>query len=1275
MSKNTTNRFLSFLVLLFFPLIFVGQKEMTVHLNWTGIQSQQTIKDLSINYLTFENATNLYEFGALPVYSFSMPLPGDFLTYELSISGIVADTIPEEEASTLTDIELVTEKIQYRIVQNRDDFQLFILPFQLTKNENTYLKFNDFKVLVDIVPAEVRMKKPVSSVNYSNESVLNTGTWFKLGIVKTGIHKLTYADLQEMGIDPQQLDPAELGIFGNYAGMLPEANGDSRLDDLQENTIFVSGEEDGKFDAGDYILFYAKSAVHWRYNIFTGRFDHFNNLYADTTFYFFTPNKGNNKRIGTVNSTEQTPSETIDSYYDFAAHDRDLENLVYSGKDWFGERLTLDTSERTFSFHFPGLKTDRPVYLNFEMVVRAYENTYYRVFVNDEIVIDSTRMLAINNNGSFARETKRKVTFFTDSENLDVKVKFYTSLGTSIAWIDFIELNVEKEMKFDGGQMGFRDPHTAAVGNITRFNFSEAQSNATVWDISDFHNPVSVTYVMEDDGSMHFTLPTDTIRDFIIFDDASPYTPVVFEAVNNQNLHGISQVNLVVVSPEIFLEQANRYANLHRDLDGMTVLVVPLEQIYNEFSSGSQDVSAIRDFMRMLWKKGVFGDEPGFLTLFGDGSFDYKHRVHENTNLVPTYQSENSLILTKSFVTDDYFGLLDDDEGLNSSGILDIGIGRFPVSTREQAKTAVDKLEHYLAKNAGVMRDWRNEICFVADDQDGNLHLKQASQLIDIIDTIPSWFMTNKVFADAFTKVTVPGGKRYPDVSKRIRDQVENGALIVNYTGHGGLIGWAEERLLEVPTILAWKNLDNLTLFITATCEFSRFDDPEFVSAGEYAFLNEEGGAIALLSTTRLAFAAANIVINRRIYYHLMEQNGSGDYPRLGDLVRMSKNPSSPFYLNFTLLGDPALRLAYPQYNVVTTKVNNKMSGEVADTVHAMSVVTISGEIVDRSGIKIPDFNGFLYPKVLDKPTKYTTLGNDVGSYPVDFYLTDKILYAGKISVVEGSFEFTVRIPKDIAYQYGFGKISYYALDTAQFVDAWGSYDQLFIGGLDEDAEIDDTGPEITMYLDDHKFTPGIITSSKPLLIAHLFDEQGIHTTGHSLGRDLTLVMDNDYGNTHIVNEYFSPDVNTYKSGEVEYQFSKLTKGWHSLSLKAWDLQNNSSEEIIDFYVDDDAEILLREVLNYPNPFINETNFGFIHNKSGTKLTVEIRIYDLNGRFIGALNETINTSGYQISPIVWNGRDQNGQQVKPGMYTYEISVTDILGNVSVQRQKMIKLGE
>jgi hypothetical protein len=375
------------------------------------------------------------------------------------------------------------------------------------------------------------------------------------------------------------------------------------------------------------------------------------------------------------------------------------------------------------------------------------------------------------------------------------------------------------------------------------------------------------------------------------------------------------------------------------------------------------------------------------------------------------------------------------------------------------------------------------------------------------------------------------------------------------------------------------------------------------------------------------------------------------------------------------LLGDPALKLTFPENEVVTETINSLAVNGQADTIHALSEVTVSGTIRDIEGNKLTEFNGFVYPKVYDKPSKYRTLGNDPRSIPVDFYLSDKILFDGKITVLHGEFSFSFLVPKDIAYDYGFGEINYYAVDTVSFMDAWGAYEQIFIGGMDESAEIDHTGPDIMMYLDSKKFQNGQTTTSKPLLMADLFDNFGISYTGQSLGRDLVMVLDENYSNSLIVNDYFQIDHDTYKSGSMKYQLENLENGWHTIELKAWDLQNNSSEQTIDFYVDEQAEILLAEVINYPNPFVNETSFGFIHNKNNTILNVQILIYDMNGRYIGELNETVPSEGDQITPLVWNGLNQNGSKVLPGVYTYNIIVTDSYGNQSIQRQKMIKLSE
>lgn len=1266
------NRALLHISLLLLPLLLAGQTTQKVSIDWSELLSVKSSSGTQVYYYVFNDATNLFEFGALPLYVIDKDLPPAYFDYQIEIDALSFDTLEIAQAELLTDIESLSAKPEIRIRKNEKNTRVYILPIYKS-DEGKIVRLINFKVHIDLVPDVDKPSALKSQVNYANESVLSSGTWYKLGIVKTGVHKLTYTDLENFGIDASQLDPQKLGIFGNYSGMLPEENMKNRKDDLYENAIVVFGEEDGVFNENDYILFYAQSGAEWKYNVFSGRFDHTKNLYADTSFVFLTTDRGNNKRTQTIDDLNEEPTQIVQSFYDYDAHENDLVNLMHSGKQWYGELFEGDTMEHTFTFLFPNLKTDKPVYLYFEMVARGQVNTYAEVYSNNQLVIDSTRFTKIASSSAIkASLQSRKVTFFAEQDQLDVKVKYYTDDPAAKGWLNFLVLNAERDLRFEGGQMKFCDPHVSASGNITKFEVENVTGAVTLWDISDPFNPLGINF-NQAGSQLNFIVPTDTLREFLVFDNSGFYTPVNSTKVKNQNLHGISSLNFVIISPELFIDQATRLADIHTEEDGLQTIIVKPEEIYNEFSSGSQDITAIRDFMRMLYIKGAFGDEPGYLLLFGDASFDYRHRIHDNTNIIPTYQSKESRIETKSFVTDDYFGLLDDNEGLNASGNLDIGIGRFPVSTIEQATTAVNKVEHYLQKSEQVMRPWRNNVCFIADDEDQNLHFRQAKYMIGTLDTIQPSININKIFSDAHTKINVPGGKRFPEVNGKINEQVENGALIINYTGHGGLIGWSEELILDVPTIRSYDNLDNMPLFVTATCEFSRFDNPEFVSAGEYLFLNEKGGSIGLLTTTRLAFAAANIIVNQRIYEHFMDR-GDGGRPRIGDLVRLSKIPSNENFLNFALLGDPALMLAYPEYDVVTTSINDQAANSEADTVHALTLVTVKGSILNE-GVKMDHFNGYVYPKVYDKETEYMTLGTESGSFPEEFDLLDRVLFDGKASVTNGDFEFSFLVPKDISYKYGFGKISYYALDTTAYIDAWGSYNQLFIGGMDTQFEPDDTGPQIVLFMDSENFSSGDAVPTNSYFHAQLFDENGIHSTGQSLGRDITLTMDEDYANTMVMNSYFQADIDTYKSGQLSYLFEGLTDGWHSLTLKAWDLLNNSSEVTIEFYVDEQADIMLSNVFNYPNPFSDETYFGFAHNKNGNILDVEINIYDINGRFVTTLKENVASAGNQAVPIKWDGRDHNGNPLPGGLFTYNIIVTDYAGNSTIQRQKLIKLSD
>ena len=1254
---------------LLLSLTSVAQVVIPVSLQYTDITTQKT-NLFEVSYISFNDAHSLLEFGAFPVYYCEVELPNEYFGCDIVIDEKSSNVFSSNESSKLSDSNLLGFDYKFSVVYSGKTAQIYVLPFKWDSLQNEITGLIDFDLIVDFVPIE---KKATSKIvhDYASESVLSTGTWIKMGIINTGVHKLTYSDLENMGVSPSQLNVNNIGIFGNYNGVLPEANSKPCIDDLDENSIFISGIDDGSFDEDDFILFYAQAATTWSYNPFSGRFVHQNNIYTDTTYYFFTPDRGTAKSINDINGIGLQPNKFVNTFSDYAVHESELENLMSSGKKWYGENFNGDTLEREFVFSFPNLTDNESVNLNLDIVGRSLSNSYYDLSANDVLISDSTKIRFITAAlGIYARESSQNLSFISDNDIIKIKLKYYSDDANAIAWLDYISLNVKRDLIFDDGQMKFCNPHVSASGNISQFNISGAGSASTVWDITDIHNPKKVIYSTGND-TINFVLPTDSLKTFVVFNNSDYFEPVSYENVQNQNLHQISSVNYIIIRPEKFAEEAENLANIHREHDGLITYCVTPQQIYNEFSSGSQDISGIRNFMKMLYNKGAFGGDRTYLLLFGDASFDYKHRIHENTNIVPTYEALESLRATGSFVTDDYFGLLDENEGTGASGDLDIGIGRFPITTNEEAESTLNKIKKYLERNDVEMRDWRTNICFIADDQDNNLHFNQAQGLVNIADTLHSGIGIKKIYLDAYAKVTVPGGKRYPDASNKINEQVEEGALIINYTGHGGVLSWSEEKVLDVPMINGFENFDNLPLIITATCEFSRYDDPEFVSAGEYFFLNDKGGAIALLTTTRLAYAHANFKVNKRIYNNLLLCEG-GYIPRLGDLIRLSKIPSDDNYLNFVLLGDPALTLAYPMYDIVTT--SNSIT-ELSDTLHALSIVNITGEILNFNKQVASNFNGFLYPKVIDKSTLYTTLGNDGSSFPADFNLFDRLLFDGKAKVVNGKFEFEFMVPKDISYKYGYGKIRYYALDTVNFVDAWGAFDHMYIGGIDDEADIDDVGPDIELYINNNSFVSGEIVTSTSVLLSYLSDNSGINSTGNGLGHDIVMVIDDDYSNSIILNTYYDMDVNSYKSGKVVYPFQDLTPGSHTLTIKAWDLQNNSSEKTIDFFVDDNVEIQLADVLNYPNPFEKETRFEFSHNKNGSELDVTIRIYDVVGKFVVELLSSDINGTNESGTITWDGRNHNGNIIASGIYVYTIEVKDTFGNITVQQQKLFKISK
>jgi hypothetical protein len=1089
------------------------------------------------------------------------------------------------------------------------------------------------------------------------------------------------------------INPRHLTVFGNGGGMLPQPNSAFRHDDLVQNPILVVGEEDGSFDPGDHIVFYGKGPHRWvRDDAVCGGFRHIYNIYDEKAYYYVTADLGPAPRISTVASPDGPVTHNVEHFVDHMFQERDLYNLLKSGRLWMGELFDIQTTQ-TFDFGISNMRAGSMAHVGVQVYARSLTSpTTFNVRVNSTQL---GTMTVANVTGGYNRNAAGEflcAPIQLNSGNTTVTLTYNKGGNPSAqGWLDYITVICSRDLRLAGAQMAFRDTASLGVGNIAEFRVGSATSATRIWETTDPTNVRQMPVTLSG-GTATFRAATDSLRQFIAFNGSS-YLPVeTIGEVPNQNLHGLPQADMVIVAHPDFMSEANRLADFHRSspTNPLSVHVVTPQQVYNEFSSGAQDVTAIRDMMRMFYERSTgWDDMPRYLLLFGDASYDYKNRIPGNTNFVPSYQSVESLTPTTSFVSDDYFGLLDPNEGRwnpTDNDALDIGIGRFPVDFPEEARGVVDKIIRYENINANITEatslccgggtsvspDWRNRITFVADDEDGNTHINQADQLAVLVDTTYRDFNINKIYFDAYVQQSTPGGQRFPEVTRDINNDVNRGVLIMNYTGHGGEVGWAHERVLGLSDINSWTNTDNLAAFVTATCEFARHDDPERVSAGELCLLVPDGGAIALFTTTRLVYSAPNFNLNRNFFFNLLKEQPWGE-PTMGDVIRMTKVASGGGVnnRNFVLLGDPAQRLSYPLEKAVVVSVNGISVSEGIDTLSALQLVTVTGRLETRSGQPMSDFNGIIYPTVFDKPSVVSTLANDPGSSVRTFKLRNNILYKGKASVVNGEFTFQFMVPKDIAYNFGWGRISFYA--EGMGINASGHFEDFVIGGSYAGAEDDDQGPTIRLFMNDESFVFGGTTDESPVMIALLSDSSGINTVGSGIGHDITTVHNGNTAGTIVLNDFYESDLDSYQSGRVAYPFRNLPEGTHTLRFKAWDVHNNSSEAYTEFVVAESAEMALKHVLNYPNPFTTHTQFMFEHNQACNSLDVMVQVFTISGKLVKTIHRTIMTDGFRGDPIEWDGLDDYGQRIGRGVYVYNLRVTGPDGQKAQKTEKLVVL--
>lgn len=1258
--------------LVFLVVSAFSQSEHTRKIQWQdGIESE-IVDGFEINYLDFPGSEFGHESYSLPYYVETFEFDQAVTDLKINIYDAEYKKLPDSILSLIDGVNMVPDQLKFNIHEQKAAgktiFLFRLFPFRFNTALMHYEMLTSFRF---------QFEKNIETLNTSNNlkssfaqnSVLSNGEWLKLKVSETGIHKVDYYDLLDAGIVVENIIPDKIRLFGNGSGMVPERNSRERPDDLLENSIYVHGAEDGSFDSDDYILFFAESSTKWDYNLFKQIFEHETNLYDDHTYYFLNFNIAEGKRLQNIPYSYDEPNYTVTSFHDYFLYENDLINLTKSGKLWVGEEFN-EVLERTFNFNFPNLISDNLIDMFIGYAVRSGEQSSFDFYINDDFVAETD--LSSVNLGSprFGHVSDKNYNFYSNSDEVELKIKYNAPDNSSFFWLDFIQLNLKRSLVYTNKQLYFRNIESVKPYWISRFILSDVHQGVNIWEVTDKYNARNLEVLFEDDD-LSFVLPTDTLRQFIAWETSNLLKPDIAGIVSNQNLHAQQPVDYIIVAHEIFYDAAAELAQLHHQTDGLSSVIVTPEQIYNEFSSGAQDPSAIRDFVRMLYERGGEDNKPAYLLLFGDGSYDPKSRDGVFNSFIPAYESNESLLMTSSYVTDDFYGLLDSTEGYNAeSGKVDIGIGRFPVSNVEQAWDVVNKVKYYVKGIPDIQGDWRNSITFIADDEDGNTHLKQAEQLVEIIDTSYKSFHPAKIYLDAYKQQQISGGYRYPDVSEQILQAVDHGTLILNYTGHGGELGWSEEKVLDIPAINSMKNIDNLPLFITATCEFSRFDNPELTSAGELVLLNPDGGGIALLTTTRLAFSTANFRLNQNFYLNTFNKI-DGQYPRLGDIMRLTKAKSNGILQkNFTLLGDPALRLAYPRNTVNTVELSVKNSSPGEDTLSSLSHVTVNGEITDYEQSRIADFNGILQAFVYDKPAVLSTLGNDEESIEESFLLQDRILFKGPVTIKDGEFEFDFILPKDMDYNFGLGKILYYAKDTINGSDANG-YFEIVIGGTDESAAPDMTGPDIELFMNDLSFVSGDIIPNKPLLIVNLSDQSGINYLSNGIGHDIILVIDNDKSESVRLNDYYIPNMDDYTGGIITYQIGELSQGDHTIEIQAWDSYNNSSTQSVNFVIDARYFLEISELFNSPNPFSSETEINFNYAGKEEAFDVEIGFFTMTGKSVGKIKKSYNAGSEYSESIRWNGKDEQGNKLDAGIYLYTIKIINEKGYESKASNKLV----
>lgn len=1282
---------------LFYSLFSFAQQRGEIILNWTDnvksslVDTPLVMPQFQGEYFDYDANLNAVRFG------YAFPVSGPVAKNSLQITNIVYESMPADKLGTLS-VKSIASAVDATIETSRarGEWTARISLSPIIKEAGGYKRIKSFTYSYSSGPA--MQSFGVTDFDVISNSVLASGSWFRFYVTKSGVYKISRSFLQQLGLDVNS-DPRNIKIYGNGGRMVALKNSDPYPADPEENAIAFIGEEDGRFDSSDYILFYAEGVDNW-----SQENGSHNNLYADRSYYYVTSQGGPGKRILTMGQPTGAATLTTGVFDEYLYHEKDLVNIARLGRKWHGEPFNVNNKQE-FKFTIPDVEAV-PASIKVTAAATSAVVTSMAVNVNGQalgtMVFDVPGKHIAAEDGGYTTNFNDNggVTFpFTPAGN-DVTVELtYSNSGApgSNAWLDYIVIQAKRKLQGNGKQFRFQYNDAATNNGVIQYNIGNASGVSQVWDITDIYN---VSKIMNEgsQSQMAFKALLGETRKYITVVSSDYYTPSRDSQtrVVNQNIKGtifngsngqFRDVDYLIVTPASLNSSAENLANLHRS-EGMNVKVVNLENIYTEFSSGKQDIGAIRNLVKYIYNNASAADKRiKYVNLFGDASFDYKNRVPNNTNVVPIMQGYdpslnfNSYSTVTTFITDDFYGLMDPEEGqmLSTGGEgLDIAVGRMLVNDKKQADEMVNKVAEY--KKSEAYGRWRNEFIVMADDLDGDGSLF----FVDTLDAMTKelnaqrpFVNVRKVYTDAYVQEASAGGQRYPQAKEEFIRAINYGALVVNYLGHGGEDGMAGERMYEK------SDADNLTnrykypLFITASCEITKFDNPYRPTVGEYTYWNAAGGAIGLISTTRALYISDANTFTPLIVKDLYAY-GQNEFPSMAEALRRTKRIMNDKDIRMIcFIGDPALALAIPKPEIVLTEINDIPVANFTGALNSLAYVKLEGKVVNGTATAT-NYNGELEVTVFDKYINRNTLGNDGmlginGQLKIaNFTALGETIFRGNASVTNGLFEFGFVVPRDIKIPVAEGRISLYASKTNSTDDRQGYNTTIKVGGVNLNAEEDTTGPTVRLYMNDESFVSGGITNASPIFLAFLEDEHGINTAS-GIGHDIIGILDGDENNPFIMNDYYETEKDNYKKGSLRFPFSNLAKGLHTLTFKAWDVYNNLVTAEIQFVVTGDDGLTLDKVLNYPNPFVSYTEFWFTHNRPFEPLDVQVQIFTVTGKVVKTINQSVTTDGFLCRDIKWDGKDDFGDRIGKGVYVYKLTVKSTTTNKTAEKYEKLVL--